>query len=186
LDALIRLRLSHRGTYEIRKTDGWTNLHLEQQYFRRTSDAGGLNLVIFDADTPHHPNGGHTARRRKLEGVRQGLGLTFKLFLLPDNRSDGNLETLLEQLVPPTHRRVLTCYDALATCLAQPAYQIPDPDKKRFFVYMDVMPLSGQERKRFNKSHGDDRLYENPAYWNLEATVLDPLVQFLKQHLQLS
>lgn len=72
-------------------TDGYTNLMSDDKgmayanQMRRTSDEGGINLVIFDADADCE------TRRRELLEWKGRAGVDFELFLLPDNAGSGAL-----------------------------------------------------------------------------------------------
>lgn len=60
-------------------------------------DEGGKNLVIFGAPFPGN-SGGFAARRDELISNRDSIGIVFELFLWPDNKSDGDVECLMEQI----------------------------------------------------------------------------------------
>ena len=78
------------------KTDGYTNLtatNKEQTFINemlRTTDDGGINFVIFDADSNCE------RRRTELLDWKRRSNVDFELFLLPDNANSGELEDLLK------------------------------------------------------------------------------------------
>lgn len=147
-----------------------------------------LNLVIYDADTTAHASGGVTARRAELRQQAELLGLSFELFLLPTDVTDGNLENLLESLIHPDHRQVVNCFAAYEACMrgcATPSgmsYRLP-ADKSKFYAYVEAMPITDEERKA-HKSKGATKYFANEAYWNLDAWDAQPLRDFLARNVQ--
>ena len=59
---------------------------------------GGTNLILFDADTVLN-SGGFDKRKAELEQKLKDLDINAKLFLFPNNKDDGDFESLLEELV---------------------------------------------------------------------------------------
>lgn len=51
----------------------------------------GKNIVIFDADGKSN-DGGFKRRKAELERIAKDFGVTFDVFLFPDDESDGDLE----------------------------------------------------------------------------------------------
>ena len=88
------------------------------QIRRRRADGMRVALVL-DADTDAAQTGEDLAkelRRLQLQVERS--------FLLPDDMTEGKLETLLERMAHPSHRIVYRCFDAYEECLrtADPSY----------------------------------------------------------------
>ena len=89
--------------YVIIATDGYKNLMNSTEIMtnvrlmQSNTDEGGVNLVIFDADTEKN-EGGYDKRKEELLKRKEELGLEFELFLWPDNRSDGDVEVLMERI----------------------------------------------------------------------------------------
>ncbi len=114
--------------------------------------------------------------------------MAFELFLLPTNRADGNLETLLERLIHPDHQPVVDCFTKYEDCLrglfspSGLAYRIPT-DKAKIYAYVESMPLTDEERKK-HKSRGATKYFSNPTYWNLDGADVQPLREFLNQHIR--
>lgn len=166
-------------------TGGWTRL---PEKAAPIAQRATRNLIIFDADTPDlHPRGGQVARREAVIEQMAGLDPQAYLFLLPDNTRDGNLETLLLDLVQPPHDQVMACFDHYDNCLAHyttPAgerlYHIPSA-KRRVYDYVNVLPLTQPERVRHEEQNGQ-KIFDNPHWWNLTADAIKPLRQFLLDH----
>ena len=63
------------------------------------------NLVIFDADTYAYISSINEAQN-------------FDFFLFPNNESDGDLETLLENIINPKNRAIFDCWQSYEECLS--------------------------------------------------------------------
>ncbi|MGI4869930.1 MAG: DUF3226 domain-containing protein [Janthinobacterium lividum] len=169
---------------------GWTTLPTNKLLPRlqQSLEVDVLNLVIYDADTPAHASGGVAARRAELQQQARTLGLSFELFLLPTDAADGNLENLLESLIPAGHRQVLNCFTAYEACMSGcltptgTLYRLP-ADKSKFYAYVEAMPITDEERKA-HKSRGATKYFANSVYWNLDANEVQPLCNFLSQYVQ--
>lgn len=106
------------------KTDGYTNLtatNKEQTFINemlRTTDDGGINLVIFDADSNCE------RRRTELLDWKRRSKVDFELFLLPDNANSGELEDLLMQTINPVNQPAMerhfdaSCQEDSNLCLS--------------------------------------------------------------------
>ena len=154
---------------------------LEKENFQVTSygpnwvrnNASAINLAIAKDLVPIlvlDANGNHASR--KIE-ITNGLGaekLTCPFFLLPDNHSDGNLETLLLSLTIPAHSSVLSCFDEYCHCLG--GYKKPDSKVK---VYSYVAAIQGPEVAKEGA-----RDYKNESVWDLNHPNLNALINFLE------
>lgn len=66
------------------------------------TDKHYIPLTIHDADNPNKPNGGVKSRTKYIKDETDKIPLYLKneaIFLLPNNKDDGDLETLLLNLV---------------------------------------------------------------------------------------
>lgn len=172
-------------------TGGWTKLAESEALFRQAIDSGGRNLIVFDADFDevNYPDGGQANRLAAIRSAVSTFDSDPALFLFPQPAEDGNLETLLLRLIQPAHQQVMDCYDGYEACLSQcldsqgqPVYYDTPSDKRRIYDYVNVLPLSPQERER-HQEKGGQKIFENPAWWNLNAPAIQPLRDFLNQHL---
>jgi len=178
------------NTITLNSTEGWTklvggNLFPELQ---QSLQEGVLNLVIYDADRPGGQQGGYAYRKSKLLQMKTDNQLSFELFLLPDDGQDGQLEDLLNDLIPAGNRQVTNCFSAYEACVqrlqapnGQP-YRLP-VNKSRIFAYLEVLPLTPDEERKIEKRRSA-KLFDNPEYWDLDAAEIQPLRDFLSQHIQ--
>ncbi|MDH6305731.1 hypothetical protein M2459_002513 [Parabacteroides sp. PF5-5] len=164
---------------------GYTRLFYETgilQNLEDTAQAGKKNIVIFDADYPEN-GGGFEERKQYLQKEAERIGKDIELFLFPNNKEDGDFETLLEQLVPEAHKGILSCFESYEKCLLKynnPLYKIPDRKNKLHTYIYTFDKQDNEEEMRFKKQ---DYCYENPEYWDLNAEALLPLKTFLETHL---
>lgn len=192
----LRAVLQHIGVtsdqYELIHTDGYKNL-LDSaitsniEIMRANSDAGGRNLVIFDADTAFN-KGGFSLRQGELLERKAVLGLEFELFLWPDNKGDGDVEMLMESVArKDLYPEFFECFGKYEHCMSQrkndkgePFYTTPNR-KGKLHTYFNAIPISKTKKDGFGK--GTWR-WDDTEIWNLDAETLQPLKEFLIKYLQ--
>ena len=169
-------------------THGYTNLiavDKERTFInemqRRTAD-GGINLVVFDADSNCE------TRRRELSDWERRSKVNFELFLFPDNSNSGELEDLLRQIINPVNQPVMECWDKYEDSLK--AINLPWKDgipltipakKTRIYAYLEA--LLGSSRSEKEKIKEAKRDYLNKNHWDLNAQALHNLIDFLESNL---
>ena len=131
----------------------------------RYKDAGNRIAVVLDA------NSNFRNRRSEYLKMKNQLSLPVdRSFLLPNGQDPGCLETLLEKIAIPQYRDVYNCFDDYETCLQRHGtYNLPNR-KARIYAYCEALNI---------KTNASKRNYNDPLYWNLNASALDPLRQFL-------
>ena len=167
---------------------GYTNLMSEDKetvyvnLMKRTSDDGGVNLVVFDADNDCG------ARRQELIDLKERNGVDFELFLLPDNIGGGALEDLLERIINPENQAVMDCWSGYEESLRgvdlpwRNGNPLTIPAKKtKIYAYLEV--LLGASKSEKKKIKEPNRIYTDRHHWDLDAAALSGLVEFLKRHL---
>lgn len=134
-------------------------------------------FIILDADTANHkPAGGFLKRKEYLEGYRTKGD--FKFFLIPDNNSDGNLETLLNTMISEKGKPFYGCLDSYINCLEQLSTPPPglvkyDLKKAKFEWYVFNM-INKKKSKSTVRNYKED-------IWDLDTLGLQPLVGFIKK-----
>lgn len=124
--------------------------------------------VVLDADRDA------LATMDKFEAEKKRHDLPVdRVFLVPDNRSRGSIETLLEAMAPERHRRIHECFTQYRECLKKisPKYDLPNP-KARIFAYCEAVGNGPKDK---------DRNFSDAAHWNLNTPALDPLKAFLRE-----
>lgn len=166
---------------------GKDKLHLAINQYEECTLSGGCNLTIFDADEDIN-EGGFKERQKALFDKFSELGITSELFLFPNNRDDGDFESLLECIVNKDHSGLLTCFDRYEMCIKtknkpeeMPKYKAPNR-KAKMYSYVDAMVKSRSKDKAFK---GGNWFFDNSEYWDLEAAALIPLKNFLEEFINM-
>ena len=165
--------------------EGWTNIKgiAALRRMRSTSDNGGVNIAILDADKDID------ARRKDIMDWKQEHAVEFELFLLPNNHDAGTLEDLLENIINPINRPIFDCWEHYE----QELVQIDIPDRtppplttpaKKTTIYGYLEALLGDTKSQKELIKEANRNYENPQHWNLDAEYLDPLKKFIANNLK--
>ena len=169
-------------------THGYTNLiavDKERTFInemQRTTADGGINLVVFDADSNCE------TRRRELSDWERRSKVNFELFLFPNNSNSGDLEDLLRQIINPVNQPVMECWDKYEDSLK--AINLPWKDgipltipakKTRIYAYLEA--LLGSSRSEKEKIKEAKRDYLNKNHWDLNAQALHNLIDFLESNL---
>ncbi|MBE6223901.1 MAG: hypothetical protein E7122_01550 [Bacteroidales bacterium] len=146
------------------------------------TDDGGINLVIFDADDDF------TIRLNEINEWKKENNLEFELFLFPNNKSSGELEDLLENIINLNNKEIFECWDNYERELKSidiPGRTPPPlttPAKKtKIYGYLEAL-LSGSSKDK-EKIKERNRDYTNSLHWNLNADYLEPLKTFLLSNL---
>ena len=166
-------------------TNGYTALGLNQPLFQETTDAGGVNLVIYDAVAANN-GGGYQNRYEYLMSEKQKLGLEFNLFLFPNNQDEGMFETLLESIVNETHKSLIGCFEGYLNCVNENGkangidYTLP-AQKAKMFAYIESIMSPGEFKTARNKQSWG---YSNDDIWDFDSPHLDSLKDFLRAHIQ--
>lgn len=166
------------------KTGGWNKLINEDIRGRlmSMSDNGGINLVIFDADTDAEK------RRTEISEYKAECGLDFNLFLLPNNQSTGALEDLLENIINPNNLPIFDCWNDYEEELRQ--VTIPGRDnplttpakKSKIYCYLETLHGTSKSQKKMIKDA--NRNFLKQEHWNLDAEYIKPLKEFLEKNLK--
>ncbi len=191
----LRAILDHIGIpgekYEFVHTNGYTSLldaanGVNVEIMRANSDSGGKNLVVFDADTMLN-NGGFEKRQKELLEKGKALGLSFELFLWPNNGKDGDVEVLMESIArKDLYPEFFDCFSKYEHCISQrkndkgePFYTTPNR-KGKLHTYFNSLPISNIKKSKFGC--GVWR-WTDASIWNLDADSLRPIKEFLLIHL---
>lgn len=126
-------------------------------------------LIIFDAD-----NSIETAINN-IEKQLKDLNFfneNIRIFLLPNNKDKGNLETLLEKIAK--YQKILKCFDCYKECIENKQNVIPNlktPNKKsKWFAYKEAFGYkNGIKKENFDIS----------KYIDFNADYIKELKEFL-------
>lgn len=149
-----------------------------------SSNEAFASAIIADADSPNRRSdllgGGHAERRRLLHerlGEKIGGGGVSGdgLFLFPDNYGDGDLETLMRQIVVNTdeHQAFFEeCWDPFDTSVKRHGFN-PVSRKSMMNEYTAAFYDEAWEH------NGINRAFSVRGLWDWQAPALDPLYDFL-------
>ena len=138
---------------------------------------GVKNLFIFDADT-------FKIETKNFEKYKSQFPIEH--FLLPDNQSDGDLETLLEQIINQDNKVIFDCWegyeDCLKTSIRKEGIFTTPARKTKIYAYLEA--LLGESKNQKKKIKETERNYQDVNHWDLNAPALVNLKQFLDQYFQ--
>lgn len=133
--------------------------------------------IIFDADKSY---------KNTIEQIRNKLGNLanqVEIFLFPDNKSNGELETLLIQIAK--QNEFVECFDNYINCIESKDKEAVKNiyKKSKMYAYQEVVGLQ-KEIKKINENNkiSRDFLYREEIfskYFNFDSPALKPLEEFL-------
>ena len=147
---------------------GWSGYKKEANRFIESTLLGNTNIVVMDNDEKE--------RRAEVEKDFVDLNIKGELFLMPDDRRIGELETLLSDIA--VKRDIIKCFDQYKECIRQ--YN-PIDEKDKIYAYLDAL-LSQKDKKKLIKDENRD--FRNKEHWDLHHESLNPLLEFLTKHLK--
>jgi hypothetical protein len=168
-------------------TEGWNLVEKNAQnsgmiinQMQINSDNNGTNLVIFDADNDFE------TRKSQILAWRDKQQVDFELFLWPDNKKNGDLEVMLENIINPVNQPIFDCWSKYENCLKKVTIEGRDTQltlparKTKIHGYLET--LYGPSNKQKKKAKEPNRDYRNEDHWNLNDGFLSPLKDFLERY----
>jgi hypothetical protein len=163
----------------IRVTNGKDGLFDEAiiNELKSNSDNGGVNLVFIDADDDFSKSKSVVLKNKGKYNV------DFEMFLMPDNKSTGALEDLLENIINNNNQPIFDCWHNYEDHLLKTKIQgrtkpLTIPAKKtKIYAYLEALLGKSKKEKEFIKERA--RNYQNQEHWNLSSDYLNPLKNFL-------
>ena len=160
--------------------NGWTNLKNIHIEIEKGEFIQKKNIIIFDADDPSKDNGGFKNRKNKIENEIKKFKpkIDYQLFLFPNNKDDGDFETLLENIINPKHQQLLDCFGEYEGCIEK-SDQYNTPNRKaKMYAYITSFRHNEKNLEKVKKRNW---FFDDKEYWNLDAPYLLPLKEFLKK-----
>lgn len=172
------------GPVTIQYTNGWKKIK-EISFvheIQKIMDNEGTVLVVFDADSDVE------ARRKDLIDWRDAQGLSFDLFLFPNDKETGALEDLLESIINPINQPIFDSWMGFEESLSsveipwkEPTHRPTIPAKKtKIYAYIETLVGESKSQKKQIKER--NRNYSDMNHWNLDSEALLPLKDFLDVH----
>ena len=169
---------------DILSAGGWTKLDSDSafvQQLNQNRDNGGVNLIIFDADTDCQ------SRRKEILDWKESNNLDFELFLFPNDTDPGALEALLERIINPKNAPIFECWEKYEMCLGSKHIEgrsepLTRPaNKTKIYGYLEA--LLGESKSQKEQIKERERNYKNTDHWDLNAEAIAPLREFLLANL---
>jgi len=170
-------------------TGGWTTMmsdgadgELIRNKMIQNTDNGESNILIFDADNSFNE------RHNQLVTWKKEQNLTFDIFLWPNHSQNGDLETVLENIINPVNIAIFECWDNYEICLQSKTIErrnipLTTPARKtKIYGYLEA--LLGDTKAQKKKIKEPNRNYRNIEHWNLNSNFLNELQVFLDNHFQ--
>lgn len=131
--------------------------------------------ILFDADYPNI-GGGFEKRKEDILQQLRAYNIPAKVFLWPNNQSDGDFERMLEEIVrKDMHQLFFDCFRDYELCVAK-EYTTPNR-KGKFHTFVHAQRGLSNTQKR--KVGSGNWLFDNSALWNLDSPYLNALSSFL-------
>jgi len=181
--------LFYSKTYsvEVVPVGGYTKLGNVKSSAEDKMGVGLRVALIFDADVTGAEHGGVAARTKFLNGVVSAWkneappSDPIEMFLLPDNSRDGELEDLLEDIVPQRfHPFIAECWRRYEQCLEVHGGERPSQKSKMNDYEAAVLGPVVWEYGGINKG------LMNTDIWDWHSSKLSPLVEFIANQLSFS
>ena len=137
--------------------------------------SGNSNVVLFDADDTDYDS-----TLNKINTAVQKHAVKFdSVFLFPDNKSKGNLESLLRDSVVKGNEGIFKCIEDYAACKDTLNLKRPrvNDEKEKLWIYHGSFEESGN-------AHGSKRSYLDQDIWDLNSPILKSLKEYLEQFLK--
>lgn len=134
-------------------------------------------IVVFDADKIAN-GGGFDKRRQELLDFKEKNNIDFDLFLMPNNKDDGDFESILLKSTKNEHKHILSCFDKFQNCVETQNknylyYSIND--KSKIYSYKEL--LQGSKDAKYWH-------FENKNYWDFDNDYVKTLKDFLLEKKQ--
>ena len=166
--------------------NGWQGLKKIINTLIDNKIQGIKNVIILDADSEQN-DGGFEKRKNQIEALIDEFDVEYSLFLFPNNKDDGDFETLLENIINQEHRVLLDCFETYEKCISQYKeqdeslkYKAPNRKSKMYSYVMSFPKNREQMEQMKNKNIW---FFDNTEYWNLDSEYLAELKKFLKETL---
>lgn len=177
---LLRFLWIGESLYEIIHVGGKDNLLNMRVKFQENTLDGGLNVVIFDADSPQ-TGGGYKVTLDRIRKTFQEDVKIDGIFLFPNNHDDGFFESLLVCLAQQeTHKRFFDCFHDYELCLGD-GYVSPDLKGKLFSYMSSQKALTKSQHRALGSGNW---LFDDARFWNLNSEELLPMKDFLLSNIK--
>ncbi len=152
---------------------GKDEIKLSKVDFEKNYKLGIKNVIIFDADQ---------ISKTKLDFQSYEFINEFEIdfFFFPNNSENGDLETILENIINTDNSEIFECWSAYEICLDSKVKNYTTPARKtKIYAYLEA--LLGESKSQKKKIKEENRNYLTKNLWNLDSTYLDQLKNFIQK-----
>lgn len=163
-------------TYRIIENDGNQLKDSVLNQIQKALDYANKVYIIFDADLDY---------AQTLQGIKKKLNTKIfqeiqndiEIFLFPNNRDNGELETLLSYIIPAESQEMIKCFDKYVKCVKSKFPNLIENinKKSKMYAYREVSGLEKKVKQMKDKNNQD--LFN--AYFDFDSNYLQPLYEFL-------
>jgi hypothetical protein len=161
-------------------TSGKSRLVKRAESLQKNTENEGINLVIYDRDFDDNNNYAGYPKERLL-ALKAENDIAFELFLMPNDESgkdgEGFLETLLSRIAHKEIQPIFKCLNDYRTCIQS----VKDESGETMFDIKDI-PKQVLQTTYYARI-GKELKVTDESFFDFDASALEPLVNFLKQHL---
>lgn len=159
---------------EFKPVGGKDNLKNLKNELLKQQLENNVVAILFDADSIQN-RGGYSNRIREINDELSNIGVRASIFLWPNNRDDGDFETMLDNIVRrDIHKEFFDCFEDYEKCVAK-SYNVPNLKGKLHTFVTAQKGLTNQQKKNISS----DWFFDNGSLWNLSSPYLNPLKDFL-------
>lgn len=159
---------------DIKCVDGKDNLKNFVPKMQIAHSQNECIIVVFDADKDSN-GGGFNKRRQELLDFKEKNSIDFDLFLMPNNKDEGDFESILLKSIKDEHKHILSCFDKFQNCVkthnTHYSYHSIN-DKSKIYSYKEL--LQGSKDAKY--WHFDDK-----DYWDFDNDYVKALKDFLSK-----
>jgi len=182
---LFEVKLQNKN---IQKTGGWTKITSDnsegesiRNLLKINTANDEINLLIFDADEKPKE------RRKEIETWKTKFSLDFEIFLFPNNKNKGELEDLLEQIIPEDNLDLIECWKNYEECLntkSKSRKKVLTIPAKKSKIYCYLEALVGKSNTEKEKIKDRKRNFLEKEHWELNSSNLLPLKEFFEENIK--
>ena len=174
VEQVIKINLTNDNFDTLGSWSGYKEGGKLKQSFIENNNNENISILILDADTNFEN------RRNEVLTDFKAFGNPIELFLFPNNKNNGELETLLAEIA--VDRKLIGCFEGYEKCIE--GYEAP-VTKSKIFAYLDaLLPHINKDNNKKDLIQEANRNYRNAAHWNLSHDYLNPLKDFLTKYIK--
>jgi hypothetical protein len=178
--------------YRICVNNGYNNEGSMKKFIEDTDSNRSLvcTVVLFDADTTGDTEDSGFDHRRKfiddqiaslqkqLSGSKLPTAKNIVIYLFPDNKSDGDLESVMKGMALPMHRPFFVVCWRVLQCLLRAFNYLQLSNKSMIYDYVEAMYEKTNKVARVKDKQGYNKNLKAEGLWNWNSRSLNPLVAF--------